>query len=488
MNKHRYALQKAIAEEAKKARQLYEQSNEKFIPLYDNKSRFLVLVGGGGSGKSIFAGRKILHRTVSEKGHRFLVVRKVARTLRESCFQQLRGQISEHYNYADFDINKTDMKIVHRPTGNEILFAGLDDVEKLKSIYNITGLWIEESSELEETDLNQLNIRLRGETKYYKQIILTFNPIDINHWLKKRFFDRQEPDTTTLHSTYKDNRFLDDEAIKVLEAFKDTDPYYYTVYCQGEWGVLGNSIFDKQKVSDRLAIARQYKPMQGYFLYDDKMISKWVNDPTGYIKIYRDVEQYHPYVIGGDTSGEGSDYFVAQVIDNSTGEQVAILRHQFDEDLFAKQIYCLGKYYNTALIGIETNFSTYPVQELQRLNYPKQYMRETEDSISHKIEKRFGFKTTTLTRPLIIAELVQIVREHTELFNDVTTLEEMLTFVRNEKGKPTAQEGAHDDCIMAMAITYYIREQQSTKVSQEQIKPQPKLIDQLNKMSKVRSR
>lgn len=447
---------------------LYAESNDKFIPLYDNQSRYLVLVGGGGSGKSIFAGRKLLERLTTEKGHRFLVCRKVARTLRESCFQQLRGQISEHYNLADFDINKTDMKVVHRPTGNEILFTGLDDVEKMKSIYNITGIWIEEASELEETDLNQLNIRLRGETKHYKQIILTFNPIDVNHWLKKRFFDKEHSDTTTMHSTYLDNKFLDNEAKQVLEAFKDTDPYYYLVYCLGEWGVFGNTIFDKQKVSERLSVIRDRKPLkQGFFAYDyinDKIVDdsiRWIDDEQGYIRIYQDKKLGYPYVIGGDTSGEGSDNFVGQVIDNSTGIQVATLRHQFDEDMYARQCYCMGRYYNDALIGIESNFSTYPIKELSRLGYPRQYTREQEDTFTGNIQKTYGFKTTSLTRPLIIAELVTIVRDHPDLFNDVETLEEMLTFVRNEKGRPEAQKGAHDDCIMSMAITYYVRSQQS---------------------------
>lgn len=453
---------------------LYEQTNDKFIPLYNNNSRYLVLVGGGGSGKSIFTGRKILQRTVSEKGHRFLVCRKVAKTIRESCFQQLRGQIAEHYNYSDFEINKSDLKITHKPTGNEILFAGLDDVEKLKSIYNITSIWIEEASELEEGDFNQLDIRLRGETAHYKQIIVSFNPIDINHWLKKRFFDNNLEDATTVHSTYKDNKFLDEETKKVLEAFKKTDPYYYSVYCLGEWGVLGKTIFNAQKVNERLSQVRGVKPVKkGYFVYEyknEKIVEtsiKWINAEDGYITIYDDVKPRYPYVIGGDTAGEGSDHFIGQVIDNTTGKQVAILRHQFDEDLYAKQMYCLGKYYNYALIGIETNYSTYPVQELQRLGYYNQFRRVIEDSIAEDTQEKFGFKTTSLTRPLIIADLVELVREHTELFNDVTTLEEMLTFIRNEKGRPEAKQGAHDDCVMAMAITYYVRDQQSYRVKEK---------------------
>ena len=473
---------------------LQDESNEKFYPLFENKSRYLVLVGGGGSGKSMFAGRKILERLTTENNHRFLVCRKIARTLRESCFQQLKMEIAEHYIYTDFEINKTDMKITYKPNGNEILFTGLDDVEKMKSIYKITGLWIEEASELEETDLNQLNIRLRGETDAYKQIILTFNPININHWLKKTFFDKKTENTTTLHTTYKDNRFLDKEQIKVLESFKDSDPYYYQVYCLGEWGVVGNTIFNKQSVSERLSEIRGRTYKQGYFIYEyqnEKILNetiKWIDSDDGYIKIFEDVKKGYPYIAGGDTAGDrttgNSDYFTAQILDNTTGIQVATLRNKFDEDLYAKQMYCLGYYYNKALLSIEVNYSTYPVKELERLGYWEQFTRQEEDNFTHKFEKRHGFKTTKLTRPLVIAQLVEIVREHTYLFNDVETLEEMLTFVRNESGRPEAQLGSHDDLIMALAIAFYSRSQKSFSVSEETEARKPKLIDQLVKQKR----
>lgn len=223
---------------ARKLLKLYSETNDVYVPFYSNKSRYLVLMGGGGSGKSIFAGQKILHRLTSEKGHRFLIVRKVAKTLRESCFQQLKDMILNSYNINDFDINKTDMRITYKPFHNELVFAGLDDVEKLKSIYNITNIWIEEASELEPEDFRQLDIRLRGETKHYKQMIFSFNPVTITHWLKSEFFDVKKPDTTTSHTTYKNNKFLDEAAITVLEGFKITDPYYYDVYCLNMPGQL----------------------------------------------------------------------------------------------------------------------------------------------------------------------------------------------------------------------------------------------------------
>ena len=441
---------------------LRDTSNDTYMSLFECDSRYLVLKGGGGSGKSIFAGRKVLERCVSEPGHRFLVCRKVARTLRESCFAQLRGQIAEHYPDCGAVVNRGDLRIAF-PNGSEILFAGLDDVEKLKSIYDITGIWIEEASELLEADFNQLDIRLRTQCPYYLQIILTFNPISITHWLKARFFDKKDPRATVHESTYKDNRFLTQEAVKTLEAFQDTDEYYYMVYCLGQWGVTGKTVFDAKAITARLMLHIQPEAV-GYFDYDDDGLSlsniRWVDDPGGFIRIYHRRKDRCPDVIGGDPAGDGSDSFVGQVLDNTTGEQAATLRHQSDEDLYAKQMYCLGMYYNTALIGIETNWSTYPVMELERLRYPKQYVRESVDDYTHKVRHAFGFWTSTKTRPIIISELIKAVRDDVSILNDDTTMGEMLTFVRDEHYKPVAEEGAHDDCVMALAIAHHIRPQQ----------------------------
>ncbi len=441
-------------------------SNAHFMQLYANQSRYLALMGGAGSGKSIFAGRKLLERVVSEKGHRILVCRKVARTLRESCFSQLRGQIASHYSYRDFKTNHSDMMIAHK-NGSRILFAGLDDAEKLKSIYSITGIWIEEASETLEADLNQLDMRLRGITPHYQQIIITFNPTDANHWLKHRFFDGRHSDVTTHHSTYKNNRFLDEKQKEVLEAYKNIDEYFYRVYCLGQWGVTGSTIFNAKAVSERLAALIPPQRI-GAFSYDYDGLNilgpAFIDDESGCVRIFNQPKPNVPYVIGADTAGEGCDYFAAQVIDNLTGEQAAVLRRRFDEDEFARELYCLGCYYNNALIAVETNFSTYPVRELERLGYTHQYIRQSEDSFTHRLQKSYGFKTTAATRPVIIGNLVQMARENIRLLNDKDTLEEMLTFVRSEKGRAQAQNGAHDDLVMALAIAYHAREQQSMRM------------------------
>lgn len=453
---------------------LRETNNEAFLPLFGDTHRYLVLKGGGGSGKSIFAGRKILERAVTEPGHRFLVCRKVARTIRESCFKQLLGQLAEHYPDSGYRANKSDLAI-YFPNGSEIIFAGLDDVEKLKSIYNITGIWIEEASELMEGDFNQLDIRLRGETRYYKQIIISFNPISINHWLKKRFFDFDIADpaarekairrTRTHESAYKDNRFLDEEAKATLEAFRETDEYYYQVYCLGMWGVTGKSVFDAKAIARRLQDLGEPKK-RGLFVFEDDGLSlsgiSFQAERDGCVAVYKEPEAGVPYVIGADTAGEGSDYFAASVLDNRTGEQVCTLRGQFDEDVFARQLYCLGTWYNRALLAVEANYSTYPILELERLGYPNQYVRETVDDYTHDVKRSYGFLTNTKTRPVIVANLIKAVRDDASILNDRITMEEMLTFIRNpETLKPEAEPGSHDDTVMALCIAHFVRPQQS---------------------------
>ena len=449
-------------------RELRETNNRAFLPLYWDEHRYLVLCGGGGSGKSIFAGRKVLERVTTEPGHRWLVCRKVARTLRDSCFAQLVGQARQYYADCGLTVLSGDMRLRFR-NGSEILFAGLDDVEKLKSIYDITGIWVEEASELEEGDFNQLDIRLRTDFPFYLQMILSFNPISVTHWLKRRFFDRADPRATTHRSTYRDNRFLTAEAVKTLEAFRDTDPYYYQVYCLGEWGVTGKTVFNGQAVAERLWALEGWTK-RGYFAYTlpDGVLAPqdvhWVDDASGPVTVYAPPETGRPYVLGGDTAGDGSDWFVGQVLDNVTGAQVAVLRHQTDEDAYARQMYCLGKYYNDALLGIEVNFSTYPVKLLDMMGYRRLYVREREDTYTGTVQQAFGFRTTPVTRPVIISELVRVLRDGIHLVNDRTTLEEMLTFVRNDKLRPEAEPGAHDDTIMALAIAWYIRPQQSMQV------------------------
>lgn len=234
--------------------------NDCFIPLYEEKSRFIILPGGAGSGKSIFCADKIVHRTLCELGHRFLCLRKVGDTVEDSIFAELNAAIETRGVTHEFKVNKTKHSFLHLPTGNQILCKGLDDVAKMKSIKGITGMWLEESTEFEEDDFDQLNIRIRGEKPNYVQYLLSFNPIDENHWLKKRFIDRQDPDATVLVTTYKDNNFLTDQDVNQLLKLAERNQLYFDVYVLAKWGVVVKSDKFMYAFSNQKHLIDAYQP------------------------------------------------------------------------------------------------------------------------------------------------------------------------------------------------------------------------------------
>jgi phage terminase large subunit len=459
--------------------------NDIYIPYLKNEDRYLLFYGGGSSGKSYFIAQRYIYKLIHPKRCNLLVTRQTGDTNRKSTFPLLKQVISNWNLSKHFKINESDMRIKCLLTGNEVAFAGLDDVEKIKSITfengELTDIWVEEATECQEADINQLKVRLRGG-KSKKQMVLSFNPINIQHWIKRHFIDSKL--ATVCFSTYKDNKFLTDDDRKALEDLQYTDEYTYNVYCLGQWGILGKTVFDARKIQERLQ--NLSKPLKtGYFAYDYDGLKitniKWVNDKNGYINIYQlpGSPKITKYCIGGDTAGEGSDFFTGHVLDAKTGIQVATLKQKFDADQYTRQMYCLGKYYSykdrerieDALIGIEANFDSFPIRELQRLGYTNQYVREKIDEYTGKTEKRYGFKTTSITRPTIISNLIQVVREHTETINDKDTLEELLTIVRNEKGRIEAPEGGHDDQMMGLAIAHEIRNQ--VPFIQEAMTPYP---------------
>ena len=181
----------------------------------------------------------------------------------------------------------------------------------------------------------------------------------------------------------------------------------------------------------------------------------------GPVTIWQKPEERVPYVIGGDTAGEGSDWFSAYVVDNTNAQMCARVYMQFDEAEYTAQVYCLGMHYNKALIGLEVNFSTYPVRSLQDWAYPRIYVRQAEDDYTHKARTSYGWRTDGITRPAMLSELRETVEAHPEIIRDEQLLREMLVFVKDKNGRPAALEGEHDDLVMGYGITLKIREQQT---------------------------
>lgn len=331
--------------------------------------------------------------------------------------------------------------------------------------------------------------RLNFETKNRRTKFLN-DIYRVKDWIHERLkwlLEEKELDENQLYWYYKKyNGYIDKELIK----------QEYPCTPEEAFIASGKCYFDKDaliKYIDKLETIEKYGvKKQGYFDYEIKYDAKkekkyidgisWVEDPAGPIKIFKEPEEYVPYVLGGDTAGDGSDKNTGTVINNITEEIVATLEQEKDETTYTLQIYCLGMYYNKALVGLETNYSTYPTKMLsEEYEYPNMYVREKEDDYTGKLYKAYGFETNKKTRPIILANFQNIMNTETGKITDIEILREGLVFIKNEKGRPEAQQGCHDDRIMGTAITYYIADQQS-KVSTEPTKqnvniPEPAFDD-----------
>ena len=272
-----------------------KEKSPAFVPLFKDQSRYQVAWGGAGSGKSHIVARKILYRLLKEHdvNHNILIIRKVDRTIKRSVFKLMRNIIARWKLTPQFDVNLTDKTITYKLNGSQIMFSGLDDVEKLKSIEGVTSIWCEEATELTQEDFEQLDLRLRGEHGCLKQITLTLNPISEQHWIKKIFFDDPMQGVFTLHTTYLDNAFIDEEYKMVMENKKKTNPRYYNIYALGNWGTAEGLIFPK--VTHRAIRQEEVAGLpcaQG-------LDFGYTNDPSAFNQSYVDVPNKRIYVFDG---------------------------------------------------------------------------------------------------------------------------------------------------------------------------------------------
>ena len=221
--------------------------NEVYLPYLDNDNRYLILRGGAGSGKSRFLAQRVVYRSCKYPGRRTLVVRKVANSLRDSVIHEIKTVLMSWKLLPHIIEQKTE-RVITLPNGSEILFRGLDSGEKIKSISGIGDIWIEEASELDLQEFLQLDLRLRGKINKPHSIALTFNPVSIQSWLKKHFYDKEIEDCVKLLTTYKDNKFLDDFYRQRIEKLKEEDEMFYQIYALGEWGVIGETILKNYEV------------------------------------------------------------------------------------------------------------------------------------------------------------------------------------------------------------------------------------------------
>jgi len=243
--------------------------NDIYTSHLGNMTRTQVFYGGSGSGKSVFLSQRAV-LDVAGGGRNYLICRDVGRTIRKSVFNEVRKAIADFRLIKLFTVNKTEM-IITCANGYQIMFSGLDDAEKIKSITPqrgvITDIWIEEATETDRDTIKSLYKRQRGGSDDTpKRLTLSFNPIIKTHWIYEDYFstvawaDDQNAymgdDVSILKTWYIHNRFLTGADIHDLE--HEQDDYYYQVYTLGNWGVLGNVIFTNWETRDLSAMAAQF--------------------------------------------------------------------------------------------------------------------------------------------------------------------------------------------------------------------------------------
>lgn len=238
------------------------RANPCFKEVNKSRCRYIVMKGSAGSGKSVDTAQNYILRLMQDKGRNLVAMRKSDITNRDSTFAELTGAIYRIFgNRAEsyWVINKSPMQLTCRHNGNKIIFRGMNDDkqrEKLKSITfqqgKLTDVWLEEATEFTQADFEIIDDRLRGDLPdgQFYQIRMTFNPVSSSHWIKKVFFDIADTNVLTHHSTFLDNRFIDDAYRARMERRKEVDPDGYRIYGLGEWGEIGGLILTNYVVED----------------------------------------------------------------------------------------------------------------------------------------------------------------------------------------------------------------------------------------------
>jgi phage terminase large subunit len=221
----------------------------KFQPyLLDYSHRWEFWCGSAGSGKSYFLTQRIIIRCCNEK-IRFVVCRRYGTTLRNSVFALFKEVLAKWQLTQHVKIRETDMSITF-PNGSQVILLGLDEETKLLSLANVSGVWVEEAFEVPKNLIEQLNLRMRGQAAN-QQIWLSWNPISKHSWLYNYTVEEPPANSIFIHSTFKDNPFLNKEYIDALNELYIRNPQKARVFCDGEWGIDADGlVFQNWKVEE----------------------------------------------------------------------------------------------------------------------------------------------------------------------------------------------------------------------------------------------
>ena len=265
------------------------------------KGRYKVVKGSRASKKSKTTALWIIYNMMKYKNANTLVVRKVFRTLKDSCYSDLRWAINRFQVQDYWELKESPLEMTYKPTGQKILFRGLDDPLKITSISVSVGslcwCWVEEAYELtNEKYFNMLDESIRGvvEEPLFKQIIITLNPWNEGHWIKARFFDRKAKNILALTTNYFCNEWLDETDKELFEDMKIRDPRRYQVAGLGNWGIVDGLVYEnwQELEFDWREILNKRQKAKAVFGLD----FGYTNDPAAFFCAILDQEQKEIYV------------------------------------------------------------------------------------------------------------------------------------------------------------------------------------------------
>ena len=306
-----------------------------------SRKRYRVVKGGKASKKSTTTALNLIVRLIQYPKANLLVVRRVMDTHRSSTFAQLRWAAQRLKVDHLFKWSVSPLEGTYTPTGQKILFRGMDDVMKLASVTVDQGVlcwvWIEEAFEIErEEDFDLLDLSVpRGQMPngYFKQTTITLNPWSDRHWIKSRFFEKANTHVDAFTTNYLCNEFLDETDIAIYEQMRVDNPRKYAVAGLGEWGVAEGLVFDRWSIGDTSIAKEDVWKWQRVFGLD----YGYTNDPTAFIvldvnridkKLYIIDEHYEKRMLNGDiadmikTKGYAKEKICADAAEPKSNEEL----------------------------------------------------------------------------------------------------------------------------------------------------------------------
>ena len=287
-----------------------------YYDFWNFKGRYRVCKGSRASKKSKTTALWYITNMMKYPGANLLVIRKTYRTLKDSCYTELKWAVKRLQVEHLWDFKESPLEATYLPTGQKIYFRGLDDPLKVTSVTVDVGslcwMWIEEAYEImKEEDFDTLDESIRGEVPdgLFKQITFTFNPWNEHHWLKKRFFDNPDSDTLALTTNYMCNEWLDEADKRVFEQMKKNNPRRYAVAGLGGWGIVDGLVYENWKEQafelitkkDYLKLDEADRARTNYVFRDDLqsvfgLDFGYTNDPSALFCGFIDLEHRKLYV------------------------------------------------------------------------------------------------------------------------------------------------------------------------------------------------